>query len=160
MGNKSRTFLTTLVTVGLLAALLLLQACNRDDDQGAATPVSGGIVEATSSGQPSQPSGQPSAPAEGADGVAPADEAAVAPPAPVVYTVGQALTGLQKVTLFAATASSSPVLEEYGQGSSFTVLEPSDGFDAYPVSDGGVTWVRVRAADGLAGWARADGFGQ
>ena len=33
MGSTSRTFMTGLVTVLLLAALLLLQACNRENEQ-------------------------------------------------------------------------------------------------------------------------------
>ena len=147
MGSTSRTFMTGLVTVLLLAALLLLQACNRENEQSEATPASGGIVEATEQGQAAPP-------------VVEAAAAATSAPAPVPFAVGQALTAMQEVTLFAARDSASLVLEEYAPGSSFTVLEPNDGFDAYPVNNGGAAWVRVRAADGLAGWAKADVLGQ
>lgn len=43
----------------------------------------------------------------------------------------------------------------YDPDTRFTVMEPDRYHPAYPVILDGVEWVRVRAADGLAGWVKA-----
>jgi hypothetical protein len=46
-------------------------------------------------------------------------------------------------------------LAEYAAGSRFTVVEPDGDYTAYPVEAGGQRWYRLRAEDGLVGWASA-----
>jgi hypothetical protein len=144
MGTLSRYRYPFLVTVALLVLLVLLQACGRNEPPATATPRAGGVeMTEPSSVDVTAAEAEPSAPV-------------VPTPTPVVYSVGAVITATVPVTLYATAASSSTVLEIYGSGVAFTVLEPNDQFTAYPVSNGGASWVRVRAGDGLAGWAKAD----
>jgi hypothetical protein len=41
---------------------------------------------------------------------------------------------------------------------SFVVIEPGGDYTGYPVEVDTVRWYRVRAEDGLVGWAMADGL--
>jgi len=52
----------------------------------------------------------------------------------------------------------SPVMDVYGEGALFTVVEPSGEYGTYPVGDSEREWYRLRAADGLVGWAILDGL--
>jgi hypothetical protein len=49
------------------------------------------------------------------------------------------------------------VLEEYPAGATFTVIEPSGVYTSYPIAVEGRSWYRLRAADGLVGWAIIEG---
>lgn len=59
----------------------------------------------------------------------------------------------QKLRLHAMAAPDSPTRELYESGERFTLIEPSDDFEAYPVVVNGISWVRVRDGNGLIGWA-------
>jgi hypothetical protein len=79
------------------------------------------------------------------------------PAAPaVVLAVGQKVIASRDTSVYTRAAATAPVMEVYDAGSEFVVMEPSADFEAYPVYLAGASWVRVRAADGLAGWARTD----
>ncbi len=147
MGTQPRYPYLILVTLLLVAALVLLQACGRNEAPATATPRAGGVVVSD------QPDASGSATDAGASTPA---ESPTAMTTPVVYTIGAVITASAPVSIYATAASSSSVLEVYGGGSAFTILEPNDQFSTYPVTSGGASWVRVRAADGLAGWAKAD----
>ena len=147
MGTQPRYLYLILVTVLLVAALVLLQACGRNEAPATATPRAGGVIVADQSDAGGN--------ATDAGANAPIN-APTAVPTPVVYTVGALITASAPVSIYATAASSSSVLEVYGGGSAFTILEPNDQFSSYPVTSGGASWVRVRATDGLAGWAKAD----
>jgi hypothetical protein len=68
--------------------------------------------------------------------------------------VGLAVTGGQSpVALYADAGLNAALLDTYGAGSLFTIIEPSGDYAGYPVAADGHHWVRVRAADGLVGWA-------
>jgi hypothetical protein len=69
-------------------------------------------------------------------------------------SVGLAVTGGQSpVALYADAGLDAALLDTYGAGSLFTIIEPSGDYAGYPVAADGHHWVRVRAADGLVGWA-------
>lgn len=55
--------------------------------------------------------------------------------------------------LYATASFSSATREIYNSGDRFTLVEPSEDFEVYPVEVEGVSWVRVRDSDGLLGWA-------
>jgi hypothetical protein len=75
----------------------------------------------------------------------------------LVLVPGQVVTGREgSVRLYADATTSAPFLDSYGRATTFTVLEPSGEYDQYPVQQDERTWVRVRAADGLVGWAATD----
>lgn len=143
MGTPSRIRFVAVASTLLVLLFLFLQACGRNDNDAGPTPRAGGVVE-------------------GPAADAPAPEATIAPPSPTpeptpfVFAVDDGITSVRQVLLFAEPATASSVLESYEAGAAFTVMEPSAGFDGYPVTSGGLSWVRLRAADGLAGWARAD----
>jgi hypothetical protein len=52
----------------------------------------------------------------------------------------------------AEPSKSAPVLDSYGPGAFFVVMEPDGDFPSPVVLQEGEAWVRVRAEDGLAGW--------
>lgn len=69
--------------------------------------------------------------------------------------VGTEFTAALPVRLYAFAGADAPVMAIYDAGSSFAVIEPDLEYTAYPVVVEDVSWVRVRAADGLAGWVPA-----
>jgi len=144
MGTQPRYRYLFFVTLLLVGLLVVLQACGRNEAPATETPRAGGVTV------------EEEASTTGTDVPQAAEATPVPTPTPVVYTVGSVITAAAPITLFATAASSSTVLEVYGGGATFTVLEPNDQFTAYPVTNGGAAWVRVRAADGLAGWAKTD----
>lgn len=147
MGTQPRYRTLLFVTLLLFVLLVLLQACGRNEAPATETPRAGGVVVEDQSVAATAPS---------ADVATLPEVVPTAAPTPLVYTVGTVITAGTQVTLFATAASSSSVLEVYGSGAPFTVLEPNEAYTAYPVANGGASWVRVRAVDGLAGWAKAD----
>lgn len=80
------------------------------------------------------------------------------PATPAVLAVGQvvAATGERPLRLQAAASSGSAVLDVYPPGAIFTVIEPSGSYTGYPVQVEGRTWYRLKASDGLVGWALID----
>ncbi len=138
----SRTRIAAVLLAVLLALFVFLQACNRSEETPTATPRAGGVVEQT----PQQAAAPPAEPTP-----TPTPE-----PTPVALEVGDVLTSTIETTLYAGAATSSSVLDVYVAGAPFAVLEPAGAFTEYPVTAGGVQWVRVRAGDGLAGWAKVE----
>lgn len=136
--------LTLLCCCGLLA--LLLVACGDDEtpaanvDEGSLTPRTGGLVLAT------QTPAQPTATQQSAS------------PTPPVLAIGQTVAVDERsLRLYADASAAAPVLEEYPAGATFTVIEPSGVYTGYPVAVQGRSWYRLRAADGLVGWAIIEG---
>lgn len=123
-----------LIQYGLLSLLIVVVvvACGGDEPAAPAstanTPAAGGMVIPTATSAPTT--------------------VATATPAP-----GQQLWALGVVRLYADAAPDAIVMNQYGVDSVFTLLEPSGLDAAYPVTVDGEPWYRVRAADGLVGWA-------
>ena len=70
---------------------------------------------------------------------------------------GSRVVGQARVLILRVAASpSSSIMDTYGIGAEFEVLEPTDGTESYPVLVNGVAWIRVRAEDGLVGWVGVD----
>jgi hypothetical protein len=152
---KRRINVKLIIMSFLLAGTLLLQAC--DDDRRSETQErSGGMVVTTETpaSQPDTTAGE----SESATPTTPPDPTPTPEPTPIPLAVGQVVTGLLQARLHSDASSASPVLEVYEPGAVFTILESSEEGAAYPVAVGGNAWYRVRAADGLAGWVRADSF--
>lgn len=160
MRKVTRWLIIAAIIVVILSAFGVLQACNRSKESGTNQPTAGGAADngsangnvETGAATPEQDGVKESgaAPAAGSTAV----EQSPTPPA-FVFTTGDVYTATGALTIFATAASSSTVLDVYAPGEAFTVLEPNGDFSDYPVAAGGATWVRVRAQDGLAGWARA-----
>jgi hypothetical protein len=130
--DRLRVFFTVLATIGMLAALFLLQGCNRGKDAAVEAPPAVVSVDAASP-----------------------VEAAVPTPAPIVYSAGQVVSAATEVAAYGEPSAAGAALELYGPGAAFTVLEPGLDMGAYPILADGQSWVRVRAGDGLAGWVNA-----
>jgi hypothetical protein len=145
MRNSIRWIVLGAIIFVLLGTLGALQACNHNGETPETQPASGGAVEATSA-----------APTDGSNPDTGTVTETVAGPTPVVFAQGSVHQAARQLVLYATAASSSTVLDLYAPGSEFTVLEPNGDYIAYPVTSGGASWVRLRAADGLAGWAKAD----
>ncbi len=148
-----------LITLFCLAAALFLQACD-DDNRGAEEGRSGGMVMTTET--PTTAGASDAAAVDAAATATPTTPPEPTPtpePTPVPLAVGQVMTGTVQVRLHASASSSSPVLEVYEPGATFVVMDSDDDAADYPVVIAGGAWYRVRAADGLAGWVRADSFG-
>jgi hypothetical protein len=141
-------WLTALFFLGLLAVLfwVLYKGFGNSELESAnsqlATPVAGGmVVQATA---------------------APATTAAAGGEAakPAGLQPGQtvAANAPEGLRLYADATSSSPIRDVYTAGALFTLLESSDKYKEYPVSLDNHQWYRLRAADGLVGWAMMDAF--
>lgn len=141
----------TFLRIALLALLLLAAAaCGREGESAGApvqmTPVAGGMEMPPLEGE-----------AAAASDAAQAEAAPASPPTATplpVLTPGMALVaGEGGLALRALPDPASPIREVYDAGAAFIVLEPSGDYDTYPVEGGGLPWYRVRASDGLVGWA-------
>ncbi len=152
---RSPRWLTALLLLGLLALLfwvLYRGFAGRGPELSnapQATPAAGGmVVEATAAvtgttsgaGDAAVPSSEPTKPA----GLQPGQ------------TVAAGSAG--ELRLYSDASSTSPIRDVYAAGALFTVLEPSGQYTAYPVVVNDQQWYRVRAADGLVGWAMLDAF--
>jgi hypothetical protein len=77
--------------------------------------------------------------------------------APFQFTPGRLVaTKDTSVALYSDASSSAVPMDSYGLGARFTVLESTGDYDEYPVEYDGRQWIRVRSADGLAGWVATD----
>lgn len=85
--------------------------------------------------------------------VSAAAEVATATPLP---EPGQQLRPLDGgLRLYVDASRQAPVMNQYAAEASFTLLAPSGDYSAYPVEAAGEEWYRLRAEDGLVGWAPA-----
>ena len=92
-----------------------------------------------------------------ADDAPPPPTATPEPAAPIaaVRAIGTQWQGaplVERVTMWIQPGFAIVAL--YDSDTRFTVMEPDRYHPAYPVILDGVEWVRVRAADGLAGWVK------
>jgi hypothetical protein len=124
-----------LIHYGLLSLLIVVAAvaCGGDEPEEVApamnTPAAGGMVIPTATGAP---------------------PTAVAPTMPAL---GAQLFAIEAVRLYADAAPGAIVMSQYSTDSAFTLLAPSGPYSAYPVTVNEQTWYRLRAEDGLVGWA-------
>ena len=89
--------------------------------------------------------------------VAGTDTSAVAPAPPVELLPGQQVRPLTTVVrLYVDASRYAPVMNQYAVEATFTLLEPSGDYSAYPVEVAGERWYRLRAADGLVGWTPSE----
>lgn len=104
----------------------------------------------------------PAAPQTREIGVSAVDEQDRKPSTPLVdpdiLAVGAEVQARGMLRIYAAAEPNAPTLAEYAAGDRFTVLGPPGNIIVYPVELSGVRWYRVRAEDGLVGWAMADGI--
>ena len=135
----------------ILSLALLLQACDDDERPPREENRAGGMVMTT---ETPAAEGEAAAPVADAPTEAPAEPTPTPEPPPL--NVGQIVTSTAQIRLYADATTSSAVLEVYDPPSLFSVMEPSAEYDQYPVASASGVWYRVRAADGLAGWAQAD----
>ena len=74
-----------------------------------------------------------------------------------VFAPGTQVAGAtERVSLHAEASVDALVLDTYGAGVELEVLEPAGDALEYPVVADNHGWVRVRANDGLVGWAMTD----
>ncbi len=141
MGVTLRSFIRRIHrSIFSLIIVVALAACGSGDgDDGtptvAITPAAGGMVMPTAAALPT----------------ATATEEAV-----VRLMPGQLLIAIDVVRLYADASRQAIVMNQYGATSAFTVLEPSGEYLAYPVTEEGTDWIRLRADDGLVGWLPAN----
>ena len=112
------------------------------------TPEAGGLVVATA------PTTATVASTGGITATTGAIVAASAPSLQPGQTV--AASGADGLRMYTEPQLGSPVMDVYGEGALFTIVEPSGEYGTYPVVDNEREWYRLRAADGLVGWAILD----
>ncbi|MCB0061115.1 MAG: hypothetical protein KDE19_03335, partial [Caldilineaceae bacterium] len=71
------------------------------------------------------------------------------------FQPGQTVQATVPLLLYADADAGTAVMNRYPTAARFTVLEPSGDYRAYPVQRDAVSWYRLRATDGLVGWAMA-----
>ncbi len=74
----------------------------------------------------------------------------------VIYLPGQVVQTNAPLSLYADATATAMLMKSYAAATEFTVIEPSGEYDSYPVVSSEQQWYRVRAADGLVGWAIAE----
>ncbi len=124
---------------------------------GSATPAAPGS-NSTVTQSSSEATSPASATTQVAEATAPsAGAATIEPAAPsILLAAGAEVAAVGKVRLYADPDPAAQRLAQYPADARFVVVEPSGEYTAYPVENGGVGWYRLRAADGLVGWAMAD----
>jgi hypothetical protein len=77
--------------------------------------------------------------------------------APTGFAVGAVvMAGADPLVLRAMADAEAPAMDSLAAGAELVVMEPTGDFETYPADVNGEAWVRLRAADGLVGWARVD----
>ena len=140
MSVTLRSFIRLIHHTGLpLIIVVVLAACGGGNTEEStpttvATPAAGGMVMPTATPLPT----------------------ATATESVRVFVPGQVLVAIETVRLYADASQQAPVMNEYLSNATFTLLEPSGDYTAYPVTQEGKAWYRLRAADGLVGWVPTD----
>lgn len=111
-----------------------------------AAPVSGLAAETREAAADAAPVATPPPP------TATPEPAAPIAAARAIGTQWQGAALVERVTMWIQPGFAIVAL--YDPDTRFTVMEPDRYHPAYPVLLDGVEWVRVRAADGLAGWVK------
>ena len=78
----------------------------------------------------------------------------------VIFDVGASVVARGVTRVYPEANPRAQAMGEYTAAATFVVIEPGADYTSYPVEINEVRWYRVRAADGLVGWAMADGLEQ
>ena len=157
------------VAVVLAAAAAGLVACGEPTPAPTPTPapvvVETGGVALSLSGQGSEgsttPAGLPAGDGQSAGTGATPDALAASNQADtVVFEAGETVVARGVVRVYPEANPRAQAMGEYAAAATFVVIEPGADYAGYPVEINEVRWYRVRAADGLVGWAMADGLEQ
>lgn len=159
------------VAIVLTAATAGLIACGEPTPAPTPTPapvvVETGGVALSLSGQGSEgstnPAGLPAGDVQsagGGSGATPDALAASNQADTVVFDVGETVVARGVVRVYPEANPRAQAMGEYAAAATFVVIEPGADYAGYPVEINEVRWYRVRAADGLVGWAMADGLEQ
>ena len=143
----------------LIGAGLLVAACGEPTPAPTPTPapvvVETGGTALSLSGQGSEgggsPVGLPTVEGQPA-GVTSADGVAV------IFGAGDTVSARSVVRIYPDVDSRAQAMGEYRAPATFVIIEPGGDYAGYPVEVDTVRWYRVRAEDGLVGWAMADGL--
>ena len=159
------------VAVVLAAAAAGLVACGEPTPAPTPTPapvvVETGGVALSLSGQGSEvsinPVGLPEGDVQSAGagaGATPDALAASNQADTVIFDVGAIVIARGVTRVYPEANPRAQAMGEYAAAATFVVIEPGADYTSYPVEINEVRWYRVRAADGLVGWAMADGLEQ
>jgi hypothetical protein len=140
-------------------AMAVLAACGEPTPAPTPTPapvvVETGGTALSLSGQGSEggasPVGLPAAEGQ-PGGLPPADAAAI------IFGAGDTVLARDVLRVYPDANPRAQAMGEYRAPASFVVIEPGGDYTDYPVEVDTVRWYRVRAEDGLVGWAMADGL--
>ncbi|CAN5875325.1 hypothetical protein BH10CHL1_BH10CHL1_43770 [soil metagenome] len=151
---RSPRWLTALLLLGLLAILfwVLYRGFASEPNVAnapSATPAAGGMVVESTKAITGTTAGTGAAIASSSE-----------PTKPAGLQPGQtvAASSAGELRLYSDPSTTSPIRDVYATDALFTVLEPSGQYTEYPVLVNDQPWYRVRAADGLVGWAMQDAF--
>jgi hypothetical protein len=150
------------VGVMLVIVMTVLTACGEPTPAPTPTPapvvVETGGTALSLSGQGSEgggsPAGLPAPAGQSGEGAVQAD----APSVMVVFGAGDTVVARDILRIYPEANPRAQAMGEYRAPATFVVIEPGSDYDGYPVEVAMVRWYRVRAEDGLVGWAMADGL--